>query len=114
MLFATRVMFADGQRVNPFAMAKQPARKDARVVKNKAIAGPQILGKTAEQGVFPIFPLAIQHQHSGSGAIVKRLLSDAFLWQVVVEVADVHRQAGMSVKAEPQQLDVDFALGFRL
>ena len=86
------VVLADGEGVDPGAMAEEARGEDARVVKHQAIAGVKELRKVAKGAVFPAALRAMDHQHPRGGAIGERLLGNQLVGQVEIEFGKVHSE----------------------
>src|ERR1017187_7234964 len=71
-------------------MAEEPRREDARIVEHQAIAGVEILGKVAEEAIFPAAGAAGDHPHAAAGAVAGGRLGDQLFGQLVVEVRQIH------------------------
>jgi len=85
-----RILRTDGLRARALAMAVEPRRKNAGVVEDDEIGGPQPLGKVAEEaiGILSAGPLHVQH--AGGITRSERILRNEFVGKMEVEVGDEH------------------------
>ena len=64
--------------------------KDAGVVEDHQIAGPQEFGKVAEQAIGIVAAASLQVQHAGAVACGEGVLGDEFVGKMEVEVGNQH------------------------
>src|SRR6202044_732680 len=85
-----RILRTDGLRARALAMAVEPRRKNAGVVEDDEIGGPQPLGKVAEEaiGILSAGPLHVQH--AGGITRSERILRNEFVGKMEVEDGDEH------------------------
>ncbi len=93
VLPALRVVLADGEGVHPFPPPVEPRGDHLGIVQHQAIARAQVAGQVPEHPVFPPPLPPVEHQHPRGGAILERLLGDAVLGQVIIEVGELHPRA---------------------
>jgi hypothetical protein len=73
-----------------FAATVEPRRKDAGVVEDKQIAGPQPIREIAELPIGPLAGEPLQMQHSGGIPAREGFLGNEFVGEVEVEVRNQH------------------------
>ena len=107
---------ADRLSASAFATAIEAGGKDASVVEDDQIAGPQQVGKVAEQAVGLLAAGSLQMQHAGSVAGGERFLGNEFVGKMEVEVGNQHGCqiiGGMpdsAYRPEPSGLSMAFAI----
>ncbi len=89
-LTGRRIVRADGLSVDSLAAAIEPGVKDAGVVEDHQIAGPQEGGEVAEQAIGIVAAGPLQMQHARSVARGKGILGDEFVGKMEVEVGNQH------------------------
>ena len=82
------IMRTDGLSALPAAI--EPRRKDAGIVKDHQIAGPQQFGEVAEHAIGVAAAGALQVQHARSVAVRQRFLGDELVGKIKMEVRNQH------------------------
>ena len=85
-----RIVRADRLGAGAFAAAVEPRWKNAGVVEDHEVTGPQQLREVAEQAVGMLAADSPQVQHAGGVADGEGFLGDQFVGQVEVEVGNQH------------------------
>jgi len=93
-------------RVHPNAFQSRP--NDLRVVDDEDIARLQVIAQLVKVPMMDFTCLSVQHQQTGMVAWFYRLLGDQFLWQLVIQLFQAHRQhhpvaASSSPTQKPRQ-----------
>ena len=70
------------------ACGEEAGGQHAGVIKDKAIAGPEVLGEIAEVAVLPALFIFVEDEHARGGAVGEGFLGDALRRQAIMEVGD--------------------------
>jgi hypothetical protein len=84
------VALADGLSAGAFAAAVEPGGKDASVVEDHEIAGPQHIGEVAEQAIGIVAAGTLQVKETGSVTGGERLLGNQLVGKVEMEIGNQH------------------------